>query len=154
MRKLSAVAAITAAVLLAALSPEAGAAAFRCRSDPAVLLSNGSIIDISADIDALPWDIQTVDYTMHVPAGVRVLLVIRTPSWPTTRETFKVVADQPAGTYDTFTVVKTRDRSAVRANLTVKTLTNLIEIGSKDGYDRQLLRLGMPKSGLLGIKLF
>lgn len=154
MRKLSTVATITAAVLLAALSPEAGAAAFRCRSDPAVVLSNGSVVDISADIDALPWDVQTVDYAMHIPAGLKVLLVVRTPTWPTTRETFRVIADQPAGVYDTVTVVKTRERSAVRANLTVKTLLNLIELGSKDGYSEQNIQLGMPKSGLLGLKLF
>jgi hypothetical protein len=153
MRKLSTVATITAAVLLAALSPEAGAAAFRCRSDPAVLLSNGSVVDISADIDAYPWDIQTVDYTMRVPAGLKVLLVIRTPSWPTTRETFRVVADQPAGVYDTVTVVKTRERSAVRANLTVKTLLNVIELGSKDGMSEEPIQLGM-KGSLLGLKLF
>jgi hypothetical protein len=154
MRKLSTVATITAAVLLAALSPEAGAAAFRCRSDPAVLLSNGSIVDISADIAAYPWDIQTVDYTMHIPAGLRVLLVIRTPSWPTTRETFRVVADQAPGVYDTKTVVRTRERSEVRANLTVKTLLNLIELGHKDGYSGETIQLGMPKGGLLGLKLF
>ena len=31
---------------------------------------------------------------------------------------------------------------------------NLLELGSKDGYSGQSLQLGMPNSGLLGLKLF
>jgi hypothetical protein len=51
------------------------------------------------------------------------------------------------------TVVKTRERSAVRANLTVKTLLNVIELGSKDGMSEEPIQLGM-KGSLLGLKLF
>src|SRR5690349_4855527 len=106
--KLRGLAGATVALVLAVLGPEAGyAAGIRCRSDPAVVLSNGAIIDLSADIDANLWDVQTVDYVLHVPAGVQALAVVRTPNWPTTKETFRIVADQPKNVYDSTTVVTT-----------------------------------------------
>ena len=136
---------VTLAVVFAALSAAsawAGEGALRCRSDPAVLLSNGAVVDISADIAALPWDVVAVDYTMRVPAGLRVVATIRTPSWPTTKETFNVVADQPPGVYDTTTTVRTRNAGVpVTASLLVKTLTNLLDLRKKDGKSGEPIQL-------------
>jgi hypothetical protein len=145
MMKRRAVAALTIGVLIGALAvPEAGwAGGFRCRSDPAVVLSNGTVLDISADVDAMLWDIQAVSYTVRIPAGLRVIAVVRTPNWPTTKETFNVVADQAPGVYDTVTTVRTPTRTAVRANLVLVTLTSLLNVGSKDGYSGDALRLGI-----------
>ncbi len=117
-------------------------AAIRCRSDPAVILTDGTVIDLSADIDAALWDIRAINYTIHVPSKVHALLVIRTPNWPTTLETFNILSDSATQRYDTSTVVVTRPTGvAVQANLIVKTLRNLIAVGSTSGLDRQQLRV-------------
>jgi hypothetical protein len=62
------------------------ASLLRCKSDPVVLLSDGTEVDLSADIDTLPWNVTNVYYTLHVPEGLNTLLVIRTPTWLTTIE--------------------------------------------------------------------
>jgi hypothetical protein len=135
---------LSLAVILAALAQDAAGGALRCRSDPAVLLSNGAIVDLSADIDSLLWDIERVDYTMHIPAGLSVVAVVRTPTWPTTKETFNVVADQAPGVYDTRTLVRTKKAGvAVTANLIVKTLTNILGLRSQDGKSGEVIRVGM-----------
>jgi len=106
-----------------------------------VILSDGTILDLSADIDALLWDVGSVNYTVHVPAGLHVIGVIRTPNWPTTKETFTILTDSTAGRYDTATVVTTRQRNVgVSANLLVKTALLKIGMASASGQDRQTLR--------------
>jgi len=92
---------IAAAILIAVLAlipPSAYTAALRCRSDPVVVLSNGTLIDLSADVDAMLWDIASVNYTLHVPQGLRAIVIVRTPNWPGTKETFRIVDDQPPNT--------------------------------------------------------
>lgn len=101
----------------------ADAKATPCRSDPAVLLSDGTVVDLSADIAADLWDVTEVHYEIHVPFGVGVVGVIRTPDWPTTKETFTVLTDNTAGRYDTTTLVRVgKSRVDVTANLIVKTV--------------------------------
>jgi len=122
--------------LLLALTPPAYSGALRCRSDPAVILSNGTVLDLSADVDAMLWDISSVQYTVHVPEGVWAILVVRTPNWPGTKESFKIVSDAPAKVYDTTTLVKTTRRGvAVTANLLVN-----LNFASTRGSDLQPLR--------------
>jgi hypothetical protein len=117
-------------------------AGLRCRSDPVVLLTDGTIIDLSADVDAALWDVSSVHYTVHVPCTAHVLAVVRTPNWPTTLETFNVVSDATQGRYDTSTVVHTKQTGVgVTASLVVKTLRNLISMASTSGRDRQPLRV-------------
>jgi hypothetical protein len=134
---------VTLVLLITGMSAwPAYSAAIRCRSDPTVLLTNGTVIDLSADIDAALWDVSAVNYTIHIPSKAHVLAVIRTPDWPTTMETFTIVADSVDQRYDTTTVVKTKATGvAVQANLIVKTLCNLISLGSTSGLDRQPLRV-------------
>lgn len=134
---------VTLVLLIAGMCAwPAYSAAIRCRSDPAVILTDGTVIDLSADIDAALWDIKAINYTIHVPSKARVLAVIRTPNWPTTLESFTVVSDSADQRYDTSTVVVTRATGvAVQANLIVKTLRNLISMGSTSGLDRQPLRV-------------
>jgi hypothetical protein len=102
-------------------------AGLRCRSDPLVLLSDGTLLDLSADFDGLLWDIKSVEYTIRVPKTVKVLLVLPTPNWPGTLEKITVVTDQAAKTYDTRTVVWTRNaRANVTAHLLVRPLINIL----------------------------
>src|SRR5690349_8737564 len=71
------VCALVASLGLAAslATPHAGLAAFTsCKSDPTVLLSNGAVLDLQADIaDSYGTaDVKSVQYTIHVPKGLTV----------------------------------------------------------------------------------
>jgi hypothetical protein len=102
-------AALLAAGLLAGSlpAPAAHAAIGGCRSDPIVLLSNGDILDLSANIDDSVTDIQQVTYTLHGPAGNSVTGVIPTSGVLGPKETFQYTADGAAGSYGVETVVST-----------------------------------------------
>lgn len=106
-------------VLLLVVTSVTHAAAIACRSDPLVLLSDGTILDLSASIDASLWDVTDVTYTIHVPVGVHAILAVSTPNWPTALERFSIVSDQPRGVFDTYTVVNTSTGAAVTAQLLV-----------------------------------
>jgi hypothetical protein len=76
-----------------------------CQSDPVLLLSNGTEIDLHASIDDSSDDVQQVTYTVHVPAGTR--LVIDTPGALGPKEVVRYAADQGPDHYTTTTVVDT-----------------------------------------------
>ena len=125
--------------VLALIPPSAYTAALRCRSDPVVVLSNGTLIDLSADVDAMLWDIASVNYTLHVPQGLRAILIVRTPNWPGTKETFRIIDDQPQKTFDSTTTVFTkRPGIGVTANLLVN-----LQFAAARGWDGQPLRVGV-----------
>ena len=96
----------TLAALFAMTAP-AYAAASVCRTDPIVILTDGTIIDISASIDSPLFTLQHVTYTLHAPVGSRVLLVLRTPNLPRTTESFEFYADGPPDQIQTDTLVTT-----------------------------------------------
>jgi hypothetical protein len=124
--------------VLGLIPPPAYTGALRCRSDPVVVLSNGTLIDLSADVEAMLWEIASVNYTLHVPRGLRAILVVRTPNWPGTKETFRIVDDQPPKTFDSTTTVFTKRRGVgVTANLLVN-----LKYAAARGWDGQPLRVG------------
>ena len=110
-----------------------------CRSDPTVLLSNGTTLDLSADIAVPIWNVQRVDYTLHIPAGLAVVATVFTPSWPTTIEHLTVYADNPPSRYSTDTLVQTKSHGvAVSANLILLSpLSLVLAADSAGGYDGQ-----------------
>lgn len=113
----------------------AHAGELRCMSDPVVLLSDGTVIDLTATVGTELWNVKSVEYTLRIPAGTFPIAVVRTPNWPTTVETFRIVADQPTGRYDASTIVKTRPRGVdVQARLLVG-----LSVATKDGRDNQRL---------------
>jgi hypothetical protein len=118
-------------------------AAIRCRSDPAVVLSDGTVLDLSADIDANLWDITSIEYTIHLPCKTKALLAVGTPNWPTTLEKFTIYSDSSTGVYDTQTVVRTRyTGTAVTANLLVLPLLKLFpSVASASGIQGQSVRV-------------
>jgi hypothetical protein len=133
---------LTVLALAFLFSPSvAGAVSAECRSDPTILLSDGTTLDVSADIGTLLWGVRSVAYTVHIPAEVDVVAILKTPSWPTTMETVQVFADNPEQTYTAITVVTTWDHPVpVTANLVLVSALD-INLGatSTDGYDRQHL---------------
>lgn len=93
-----------------------------CRSDPLVLLSDGTVLDISADIGAPLFDVKEIRYVLHIPKGLKVIIALSTPNWPTTIEKFTVFADNPPGIFTSTTTVYTRRANTpVTANFLVNT---------------------------------
>ena len=97
-----------------------------CRSDPIVVLSNGTILDLSADLTTLLFNVKEVHYELHIPVGVKPILVIHTPAWLTSQETFTYYADQAPGHYAASAIGRTRYGDAtVTTHFTLLTLLNV-----------------------------
>ena len=117
---------VALATLLIASS--AWAAALRCRSDPTILLSDGTVIDVSADIGTGIWNVTSVSYTVQIPIGLVAVAVIRTPDWPTTKEFFAISSDSCPGVFGATTVVRTAS-NPVEVTAT-ELVTTLLSVGS------------------------
>jgi hypothetical protein len=112
-----------------------------CRSDPVVVLSNGIVMDISADVGTFPWNVQRVDYVLHAPAGTELVLAVGTPTWLTSQETFTFYADGEPGEYHVETTVYTRYGGAtVTANSILVSASGVhLDSASTPGYEAQVL---------------
>jgi len=136
IRHLTLVLSTIIALLFAALpgSQAAYARLAECRSDPLVILSDGTVLDISADIGALLFDVKEIHYTLHIPTGLKVVIAVSTPNWPTTIERFTVYADNPPGTFTSTTTVYTREENTpVTANFLVNTTYRTLDGVSGQG---------------------
>ncbi|MCI0647751.1 MAG: hypothetical protein L0332_17150 [Chloroflexi bacterium] len=113
----------------------------QCRSDPLVILSNGLVLDLSADIGVFLWNVQNVDYVLHVPEGVTLVASISTPAWPTTLETFTLYSDNPPGEYHSITTVYTNQGNAtVTAHTVLLSALGLqLDAVSVPGVEQQAL---------------
>lgn len=120
-------------------------AAFLCRADPLVVLSNGVIIDFGASISTLPWQVQEVHYELHVPVGVSMITFVHTPTWLTSQETYTFYADQAPGQYKTSAVVRTSVGNAeVLADATLIGLFGLrLDTGTTPGVEGQVLSIDL-----------
>jgi hypothetical protein len=136
-----AIALLGAIALFGGTNPQAANARLQCRSDPLVVLSDGTVLDISADIGAHVWDVKRVQYTLYIPAGLKVVKQVSTPNWPTTTERFTIYATNPVGKFRTDTLVRTREPNVpVVANF----LLNLT-FKSKHGLSGQTLVLTLRR---------
>lgn len=90
------------------LAPTAEAAFKGCRSDPIVILSDGTILDVQAEIGTSVGNVREIHYTVHGPPGVSLVAAIRTPMIGFSgKETFSYYADASPGQYITETLVRT-----------------------------------------------
>ncbi len=81
-----------------------------CRSDPIVVLSNGTVLDLSATIGldvSLVSDITQISYTLHAPAGTTVAKVVSTDGDVNYKEQFTLRTDTSAGVYGVQAQVQT-----------------------------------------------
>jgi hypothetical protein len=139
---------IVAALVLFGLAQESAVAKLvACRSDPLVVLSNGTIVDVSADIETLLWNVTEVHYTLNIPEGLHPVLIVHTPTWLTSKETFTITADQPANQYTSSTTVHTRTNNV---GVTAHMLVNL-GYGSASGVNGQTLTINLSSNGLLNL---
>jgi hypothetical protein len=81
------------------------AAFIGCRSDPIVVLSNGIVLDLSANIADDVSDIQSISYGLHVPTGVSLMRSVSTDGVVGYDEQFTVQPDSMlSGTAGIYTV--------------------------------------------------
>lgn len=115
----------------------------QCRSDPVVILSNGITMDLSADIGSLLWQVEQVDYVLHVPEGVSLVTAIATPSWPTTVETFTLIDDAPPGEYHSeITAHTTLGNAAVTGNSVLLSATGVqLDVQAVAGFEGQPIHI-------------
>ena len=86
-----------------------------------IYLSDGTALDVTADIGTSANNITGIAYTVHVPAGLRAVLYLATPTLGFKgKEAFTLVNDAPAGQYRTDTLINTSNSSvAVTAHTTL-----------------------------------
>jgi hypothetical protein len=112
-------------------SPRAHAGFTTCRSDPVVVLSNTATVDLQAAISDSTSDVRHVTYTLHVPAGLRVLAIVNTDGLIGLVETVNVYADDSRNTYDASTIVTT-GQSAVPVTASAAVVSVLgVTLGAK-----------------------
>ena len=112
---------LLAAVALLMLTTSAQAAAGGCRSDPVLLLSDLTVVDLSASIDTDISNVNSVTYTFHAPRGVKLLAAVNTSIFGN-KEVIRYYDDNPSNTYTSDTVV---DTTINKVGVTATTLIGL-----------------------------
>ena len=116
------VASLVLVALLANASTPAPAYALlgACEGDPVVVLSNLKVIDMSVKIGTPVSDVTRIDYVLHTPPGIKVVLALATPTIGFKgKETFTSIEDAPPDTIITDTIVQTKNNGVpVTARIT------------------------------------
>lgn len=90
------------------LAPVAQATIFGCRTDPVIILSDGTVLDVTVAIDTDVSNVQEIRYTVHGPRNVQLVAAISTPTLGFAgKETFTYYADAEPYQYITETLVRT-----------------------------------------------
>jgi len=98
----------------------------------------------SATVYDAPSDITGVVYTMHAPVGTSVVSVVYPPDPNNIPQTFQFHADNPAGTWDSYTYVDTKTAGiGVTATAEVANLA----VFATNGADHQQVRVHVGPSG-------
>jgi hypothetical protein len=89
-------------------APAASASMGGCRADPVFVLSDGTILDLTAVIDTDVANITEINYVVHGPKGVGLVLTLSTPTIGFKgKEHVSYVADAAPKVYVTDTLVQT-----------------------------------------------
>ena len=130
-------------------APISEAAAGGCRSDPIVILSDGTILDVSADIGTAVSNVREIHYVVHGPRGVMLMSATSTPILGFQgKETFTYYADAAPNQYITETLVQTTyNQVSVTAQTTFAnvslSLSGLLTLQYTpiNGFNNQILRV-------------
>ena len=132
-------------------APISEAAVGGCRADPIVILSDGTILDVSAKIDTDVSNVLEIHYVVHGPHGVQLVAALSTPTLGFEgKESFTYYDDAAPKRYITETLVQTSyDQVSVTAqttflNVTIS-LSNLLTLQYKpiNGFNNQILRASL-----------
>jgi hypothetical protein len=110
-------------------APAASASLGGCRADPVFTLSDGTILDLSADIGTSVGNVTEINYVVHGPKGVGLVLALSTPTIGFKGlEHVTYVADAAPKQYITDTVVKTSVKNVGVAAKTVFAANGLLAL--------------------------
>lgn len=134
-------------------APISEAAAGGCRADPIVILSDDTILDVTADIGTAVSNVREIHYVIHGPRGVKLVAAISTPTLGFKgKETFTYIGDADPKQYITETLVQTTyNRVSVTAHTTFVNLAlNLsdplaLKYNPVKGFNNQILRLVLKR---------
>ena len=128
--------ALALALLAGSLATDAHASITYCRTDPTVTLSNGVTVTMWAQISTNISSVSSVNYVLHVPAGV----TLKSVTYDTYGylEHLQIVADQSGTHYaDNTTVTLTSGNTSVTAYATRQDST----VASKTGTSPNTITL-------------
>jgi hypothetical protein len=134
-------------VMSGPLAPISEAAAAGCRSDPIIILSDGTILDVTAEIGTDVSNVSEIHYAVHGPHNTKVLSISIPTLGYTGKETFTYYDDTAPKQYITEVLVQTTynqvgvTTNTTFANVTID-LTNLLTLQYKpiQGFNNQILR--------------
>jgi hypothetical protein len=123
--------AVSVAVLLGQVVG-ASAQLVSCRTDPTVTLSNGVSVTMWATISTTISHVQSVNYVLHVPAGVKMTGISYDANG--SLEHVQLVADQTGTQYEDITTVDTTSTGVgYTANATRQDTSVATMAGKSDG---------------------
>ena len=119
-----------------------------CRSDPVVILSDGTTLDVSVDIGTDVSNVKTINYVVHGPRGVKMVAALSTPTIGFRgKESFSYVDDAEPKQYITDSNVETtNNKIPVTAYTTFANATLLwdtsvnLQYKPISGFNNQILR--------------
>ena len=114
-----------------------------CRTDPVILLSNGRVLQLAAEIDTNINNVQSVVYTVHAPIGTYPVLIVYTENPLRNVERVVFRADSLPGRYSSETVVDTTGSNTrvVATGILIDALGRPIASRRTEGRENQQLRL-------------
>lgn len=127
-----------------AVGPSAHAELGACYTDPVVVLSNGTTLDLSDTINDSPLDVQQVSYTIHAPAGLQVVSVTYTSGPLGPKETFQFTSSGANGQYQISSDVITGNPSVQVTASAEAVGSGSVSGASDDGWANQQIRLSLP----------
>jgi len=139
-RALLGIAALSMSLLV---SPSPGDRAYAqigpCESDPVVVLSDGTTLDLSAAISDAESDVQSVSYSLTIPSGTSVVSVTNTYGPLGPKEVFSYSAGNAARTYSSTTVVYTGSSQIPVTVMTEAVDAPSVQSASASGLNKQKL---------------
>jgi hypothetical protein len=123
--------------------PSAHAELAACYSDPVVVLSDGTTLDLSDTIYDSETDVQQVSYVLHGPVGTVLISITPSSGALGPKETFLFHADQGAQQYAVGTLVSTL-ASGVGVVASAKAVDGIqVSTASETGWNDQQLHLSL-----------
>ena len=114
-----------------------------CRTDPVILLSNGRVLQLAAEIDTELSNVRSVVYTVHAPIGTYPVLIVYTENPLRNVERVVFHADSLPGRYRSETVVDTTENNTrvVATGILLDALRRPITSRREEGREDQQIRL-------------
>ncbi len=113
-----------------------------CRTDPVIVMSDGTGLDITATINTTVSNVASVAYTVDTPRGLSVEQVAYTGGSLSKKEKLIVYADQNPGVYITTTYVTTSSTATMTTTSTlVQVSSTVITSKSISGHTAQNLTI-------------